>query len=194
MARLGIFGGSFNPVHNGHLVMAQEAREFAGLDRMLWIPAQHPPHKKEPLALSVSLRRELLGLALADFPGHELDCRELTRPGPSFSVITAREVQREHPDKSLYFLIGEDSLADLHRWHAIEELCGLVEFLVAPRRGAGEVASDLLAIPNFRVRRVPGTPISISATLVRSRMRAGKSLRGYVPLPVEQRLRADTHG
>jgi nicotinate-nucleotide adenylyltransferase len=194
MARLGIFGGSFNPVHNGHLVMAQEALEFAGLDRMLWIPAQHPPHKKEPLALPASLRRELLELALANFPGHTLDCRELTRPGPSFSVITAREVQREYPDHRLHFLIGEDSLADLHRWHAIEELCGLVEFLVAPRAGAGEVAADLLANPNFRVRRVPGTPIAISATLVRSRMRAGKSLRGYVPLPVEQRLRSDANG
>jgi len=188
MARVGLFGGTFNPVHNGHLVLAQEAMQHARLDELLFVPNATPSHKRTAALLPASLRLELLRLAIAGIAGASIDEQELLRGGVSYSIDTVRELNAKRPDADLHFIIGSDSLAELHRWKDAEELLQRTAFIVHPRSGFSGPWPVLERFPEARVHFLQGPIVDISSTLVRERLARGQSLAGYVPESVAARL------
>ena len=193
MARIGIFGGSFDPVHNGHVVVALEMIEGARLDRLIVVPAWQAPHKTRGPVLEGGRRLELLQLAFAGLERVQIDDLELRRQAVSYTVETLRTLHARHPGDELGFVIGADSLPDLPGWRDAAELGRLATFLVAVRPGseATSVLSATWRVPGFRLEQVPTTPIGISSTQVRSRRARGLPLAGFVPDPVAARLMAE---
>ncbi len=189
MARIGLFGGTFNPVHNGHLVLAQEAMQQASLDELLFIPNATPSHKRSAELLPATLRVELLQLAIAGVPGFSIDEQEIRRGGVSYSIDTLRALAKERPQDEFLFLIGTDSLAELHRWKDAGELLQRTSFLVHPRTGFTGPWPVLDLFSGAHVQFMLGTVVDISSTMVRERFARGQSLRGYVPESVEDRLK-----
>ncbi len=180
--RLALYGGSFDPVHHGHLVLARDALEELQLDRLVFIPANISPHKLAAQPAPAALRRDMLAAAIADEPGFALDDSELSYAGPSYTIDTVERVRAAHPDAELFYLIGADNVRDLHTWRRIEDLRRLVEFVVF---GRGDKAGQ--AAPEFRTlsRR-----IDISATEIRRRVARGESIRYLVPEPVRSIITA----
>jgi nicotinate-nucleotide adenylyltransferase len=175
--RLGLFGGSFDPVHVGHLLVAQAACEELQLLRLFFIPAAQSPFKPESRPAPARERLRFLRLALAGFCHYEIDDQEIDRGGTSFTIDTVHDYRRRFPQAELFYLIGADHLALLPKWRAAEELAGLLEFVVIPR--PGEKAAALPA--PFRVRTLTGFPLGVSSSQIRARVRAGLSIRGLVP-------------
>ncbi len=176
MKKIGIFGGSFDPVHHGHLILAREARETLPLDTLLFMPAAQSPHKTERVPASAELRWEMLSAALAGEPGLAASRLELERPPPSYSVETVEQLHAEMPEAELFFLVGEDNLPALPSWQRFDDLRRLVQFVVLDRTGL-EVEYDYPA-----VRR----KIDISASAIRKRVASGQSIRYLVPDAVAQ--------
>jgi nicotinate-nucleotide adenylyltransferase len=173
--RIALYGGSFDPVHHGHLLLARDALEELTLDRVIFIPAALSPHKLATTPAPAGARREMLAAALADEPGFDLDDSELQQPGPSFAIDTVERLHAAHPGGQLYYLIGADNIRELHTWRRIDDLRRLVEFVVF---GRGEVAA---AGNSFRIL---GRRLDISATEIRRRVARGESIRYLVPEPV----------
>lgn len=171
--RIALYGGTFDPIHHGHLILAREALETLGLDRVVFIPAGLSPHKLDTLSAPTEVRREMVARAIEGEPQFVLDDWELKQEGPSFTVDTVERYKAEFPEASLYYLIGADNVAKLHTWRRIEDLRRLTEFVVLGRyvEGVGEMTG-------FRVlsRRV-----DISATDIRRRVARGASIRYLVP-------------
>ncbi|MEI6070762.1 MAG: nicotinate-nucleotide adenylyltransferase [Verrucomicrobiae bacterium] len=171
LRKLGLYGGSFDPIHNGHLILAREALENLGLDRVVFIPAKISPHKLLHPPAPPELRCEMVAAAVAGEPGFGWSDCEILREGPSFAVDTVREMRALHPGAEIFYLIGGDNLAALHTWNGIGTLRGLATFVVLSR---GEGFAD----HGFPVisRRV-----DISSTDIRNRVASGKSVRYLVP-------------
>lgn len=169
--KLGLFGGSFDPIHHGHLILAREALESLGLDRVIFIPSGISPHKLARPPAPADLRCKMVEAAVRDEPGLDWDDCEIRRPGPSFAIDTAREMTARHPGADLYFFIGEDNLASLHTWKDIETLRTLVHFVILSR-GRGTPDQGLPVISR---------PIDISSTEIRHRIASGLSVRYLVP-------------
>ena len=169
--RLGILGGSFDPIHHGHLIVAQLAREALGLDRVLLMVSGTQP-LKERHGVGAVHRLRMSERASEGIPGIEVDGREWGRGGTSYTVDTLRELTQEHPGAELVLLLGSDAAAQLPRWREVEEVLRLARLVVFRRAGA--------AVPEgFEEIAVPA--IEISSTAVRARAAAGLSLRGWVP-------------
>jgi nicotinate-nucleotide adenylyltransferase len=181
LKRIGIFGGSFDPIHHGHLILAREALETLPLDTVLFIPAAQSPHKPESAPTPPTLRWEMLHLAIEGEPAFAASRIELDRPPPSYSVETVEQLQAETSDAEFYFLLGEDNLPQFHTWHRWEDLCRLVQVVVLDRSGE-DVPYDYPA-----VRR----KIDISATAIRKRVARGQSIRYLVPEAVERIIRRE---
>ncbi len=176
MKNIGIFGGSFDPVHNGHLILAREALETLGLDQILFIPAAQSPHKTGLAPAPAGARWEMLTAAIEGEDYFAASRIELDRPPPSYSVETIEKLRADLPDAQLFFLVGEDNLPQLPTWHRFADLQRLVEIVVLDRSG-----SDLTC--GYRiVRRL----IDISATTIRKRVASGQSVRYLVPEAVER--------
>jgi nicotinate-nucleotide adenylyltransferase len=169
--KIGLYGGSFDPIHHGHLILAREAREQLGLDRVLFIPAAISPHKLTTVPTPAEARYEMLQAALADEPGFEVEDCDLRRTGPSFAIETVRELCARWPEAQFFYLIGHDNVAKLDTWHSCADLCREVQFVVF---GRGEHDAPH-AFPTI-VRRV-----DISATEIRARVAQGQSIRYLVP-------------
>ena len=191
MPKIGIFGGSFDPVHFGHLRLAEEARERLDLERVLFVPNHISPFKLSREVTPGEIRAEMLRLAVADNPYFVVDDREIRRPGPSFTVNTLRELQRENPNAEMYFLTGTDAVKGLPGWNEPEALLELAYFVAAARPGVRD--RDVLdALPDAWERRVlflPMPELDISATDIRLRTREGRSVRYLTPPAVEQFVR-----
>lgn len=190
--RLGIFGGSFDPVHYGHLRLAEEAREQAKLDSVVFIPTQVSPFKVGRTQISGELRLEMLRRATEDNPAFQVSGREIKRPGPSYTVDTLRELEREHPDTERFFITGTDALRDLPKWREPEEVIRLTRFLVSVRPGVNKV-EVLTALPDAweeRVTFIEMPELDISSTYLRERLKIGYSVRYLVPRPVEEYILA----
>src|SRR4051794_10715950 len=172
--RLALYGGTFDPIHHGHLILARDAMELMSLDRVVFLPAAISPHKLGCRPSRPETRVEMVRAAIAGEPGFVLDEREIHRAGPSYTVDTVREIREEHPDAHLVYLIGQDNVAKLHTWHRFEEIAQSVEFAVFGRSEGQQhhPFSQLL-------RRV-----DISATEIRERVARGASIRYFVPEPV----------
>jgi len=183
--KLGLFGGSFDPVHLGHLLVAQAAREEAGLDRVYFIPAAQSPFKPGSAPAPAAQRLRLLRLALAAASHTEIDDQEIRRGGISYSVDTVRGYAEKFPGATLFYLIGADQTSQLHLWREAAELARLTEFLIVPR--PGEPAP---ALPrDFRGRALRGWPLGVSSSEIRGRVKAGASITHLVPAAVEEAIR-----
>jgi len=186
MQRIGLFGGSFDPVHLGHLLVAQAAREELDLTRLFLIPAAQSPFKPENKPTPASERLRLLRLALAGKDWCEVDEQEVKRGGVSYTIDTARDYTRRFPQAQLFYLIGEDHVAQLPKWREAEELAQLLEFVVIPRPGGRESAPAFPA--PFRGRKLIGFPLGLSSSQIRARVKAGLPICHLVPVEVAEAI------
>lgn len=188
MKKYGIFGGSFNPIHYGHLMICEYIKEEMGLDKVIFIPTGNPPHKE--LELSAKDRYEMVRLAISPNPDFEISDIETTRVEKSYTVDTIRELKKIYKEEKLYFLIGLDSLFQLKTWMKIGDLSQEIEFVVALRPGyldREEVNKEIDFLrENFGTKiNLIKTPLyEISSTDLRDRIREGKSLRYLIPKKV----------
>lgn len=184
-----LYGGSFNPIHNGHLIIARAATEQLGVERTILIPSAAPPHKANSDLASPEDRLEMVRLAIAGEPGFEVSDIELHRQGPSYTILTIEAYRRElGSDVQLYWLIGGDTLPELGTWYRVGELVDLCRIVTASRPGfeAPDLSPLLTVLTPAQIERLRGgmikTPlVDISATQVRQRVREGPSLSGLVP-------------
>ncbi len=191
--RIGILGGTFDPVHYGHLVIAEQAREALGLDRVLFVPAAQPPHK---LGLSITAaadRAAMVALAIADNPAFDLCRTELDRPGPSYTVDTlaalAAEAARQGVARELFFILSSEAVAELPSWRDPDGILALCRLAVVPRPGY-PMPDPAWLESHFpgradRIVAVDTLPLAHSASHVRRRAAAGRSIRYLVPPAVE---------
>lgn len=190
--RLGIFGGTFDPVHYGHLLLAEQCREQLGLDEVWFLPAATSPFKQGQRTTSAEHRVAMLELAVAGHPAFRVSELELRRGGTSYTVDTLAELQAQHADHELFLLIGADSLTDLPHWR---EPARILELATVAAVNRGRSAADLEAIvPQLpaaagRVSLVQMPAVDISATDLRGRAAAGRSIRYLTPRPVEEYIR-----
>jgi len=188
--RVGILGGSFDPVHLGHLILAETCKERCGLDDVRFVPAALPPHKTDRELAPAKARAEMLEFALAGVPYFTVDRMEIHREGTSFTVDTLQELTAAHPDWELFLLIGADSLHDLPTWREPQRILELAR-VVAVNRGSAplpdlESLEDKLgaaALDRIQTVTMPG--IELAATDIRHRVRSGHSIRFLVPRAVE---------
>ena len=184
--RIGIYGGTFDPVHLAHLVLAEQCREQSGLDEVWFLPAARPPHKVGVTISDARHRVAMLEFAISGHPQFRVNPLELERSGPSYTVETLRELTRREPDVEWSLLMGGDSLRDFPTWREPDEIVALAR-IVAVNRGT----EDLPGCAEFRARfgerldvvQMPG--LEISASDIRARVAAGRSIRFLVPRAVE---------
>jgi nicotinate-nucleotide adenylyltransferase len=176
--KLGVLGGTFDPIHIAHLLLAEQAREQLYLDRVLFIPAGDPWRKASRRVAPAVHRLAMTRLAVAGNPGFVVDDCEVTREGPTYTADTLRELHERYPRDQLYLLLGEDALADLPFWHEPASLAENATIVVAPR--GGFVLPELPFDPESVVR-ITMPFLDVSSTDLRSRARHGKSLRYLVP-------------
>lgn len=189
--RIGVFGGTFDPPHVGHLLVVGDAAEQLKLDRVLWVPAQTQPLKTgETLAAPADARRRMVEYTIAGDPRFVLETSELDRGGLSFTVDTLAELRKKHPSAGLYLLVGADAWRTFGSWREPERIAQLANVVVlqrdepveSPAGGSRNLEFDSIVTPIvLRSRRV-----DVSATEIRERVRAGKSIRGYVTEGVER--------
>jgi len=190
--RLGLFGGTFDPIHLGHLILAEQCRESCGLDRVWFVVAGEPPHKPGGRT-AVAHRLEMARLAVAGHSAFAVSEIETRRPGPHYSVETLESVRQDSPGEELFFLIGADSLADLISWREPARIAQLATIVVVNRPGMEEV--DPPSLPDFgpgshRLLSVTIPPIGIASTDLRRRLAEGRSIRYQVPRGVEAYIEA----
>lgn len=181
MTRIGVFGGSFNPVHWGHLHVALLAREAAGLDRVLFVPAYTPPHKEANDLAPAADRWAMLETALRTEPHTELCNLELTPGGPRYTVDTLDRLKAENPDGELSFILGMDSLAELSTWKDPERLVNTYRVIAVNRPGG---VTPPPGTGGTGVLLVTGNPFAISSSEIRRRVAKGRSIRHLVPAGV----------
>ncbi len=169
--RIGLFGGTFDPIHHGHLIMARDVMELDQLDEVIFIPCSQSPLKQTRTQASDEERLTLLKLALCEEPGFSLSDWEIRRSGISYTIDTVIHFQNQYPSRDFFWLVGEDQAVSLDRWHRIEELRKLITFRFMHREGS---ESHLTL----------GRRLDISSTEIRRRVAAGLSIRYLVPEPV----------
>jgi len=184
--KLGIFGGSFDPVHLGHLLVAQAAIEELGLDRLFFIPTAQSPFKPDSQPAPASVRLQLLRLALAGRTDCEIDDQEIRRGGISYTVDTLRDYAKRFPGAKLFYLIGTDHVAKLNEWREPNELAKLADFVAIPRPGEAPVNFP----QPFHGRLLKGFPQAISSQEIRARVKAGSTIENLVPPFVAEAIRA----
>jgi len=196
---IGLFGGTFDPIHNGHLRTAFELWQSLRLAQVRFLPTGSPPHRDAPLA-PAELRLEMVRAAVVGQPGFAVDDREIRRTGVSYSVDTLTELRREHPQRSLCLLLGMDAFLGMPTWHRWREIFGLAHVVVAPRPGwkapiTGPLGEEMVDRGTGSVRELHGasagrihvhavTQLEIASTDLRALILAGRDLRYLVPEPV----------
>jgi nicotinate-nucleotide adenylyltransferase len=175
--RLGLYGGAFNPVHLGHLLVAEAAVEELGLDKLVFIPASRSPFKQNDETAPDGLRLRLLRLALAGRPRYEVDEREIRRGGVSYTIETVRSYAKQYPSVHLFYLVGADNVPKLNEWRDADELANLLEFAAVPRPGQ---APPSFPKP-FRGTMLKGFPLEISSREIRARLKARLPIQYLVP-------------
>ncbi len=179
--KIGIIGGTFNPIHYGHLFIASQARESFNLDKVIFVPCSQPPHKGEMNLADAERRLRMTELAIESNPDFVVSSIELKRGGKSYSVETVAEFQKKYGEETeIYFIIGMDSFRELSTWKDIDELLKKCQFIVAPRPGwDGEEGTE----SGFHFMEIPG--FEISSADIRDRVRGGCSIKYLLPEVVE---------
>lgn len=172
--KIGLYGGSFDPIHNGHLILARDALERLALDRVIFLPARISPHKLDRPPAPAEARVRLLAAAIADEPAFTMDDCEIQRDGPSFAIDTVNMLRARHPGAQFYYFLGDDNLPELETWKDIALLRELVGFVALSRTGT-PFLSEFSSITRH---------IEISSTELRNRIARGLSVRYMVPEPV----------
>jgi nicotinate-nucleotide adenylyltransferase len=205
MKKIGLFGGTFNPIHLGHLRAAEEIGDFFSLDRVIFIPSSYPPHKRKEGILAANLRTEMVRLAVSDNPRFATSGVELDRPGKSYSLETIEHFRNQfEPGTQLYFIVGLDAFREIHTWKEYASLFELCHFVVMTRPGFEknfspehlpvELADDFCYDTQkggyahksgFFVYPTEITGLDISSTRIREFLRKGNSIRYLVPPAVE---------
>ena len=203
--RLGLFGGTFNPIHHGHLRAAVEVKEAFDLEKIVMIPAAVPPHKQMAGIASASDRLRMVQAATANVPFLEASDMELARPGPSYSVDTLRTFRDQYPAPSvIFFILGTDAFAEISTWKSYRDLFALADFIIMERKGVEarslgafiheQISGDYALDREFRcfrhpqwhtIHRLAVTCLDISATAIRKKIKMGRSIRFLVPDEVE---------
>jgi nicotinate-nucleotide adenylyltransferase len=199
--RLGVFGGSFDPVHYGHLLLAECCREQCRLDRVWFVPAGIPPHKRDEELSPGEVRAEMLELAIAGNEHFAVSRYEIDRDGVSYTVDTLRDFHEREPEAELFLLVGADMLHDLPGWHDAAEICRLAVPVGVRRPGEPEPDCGCLGsiasperIALCRRHQVEMPEIGISSTEIRRRLSAGQSIRYWTPRAVEKYLEVRSRG
>jgi nicotinate-nucleotide adenylyltransferase len=201
--RIGVFGGSFDPVHFGHLIAAECAREQARLDRVVFVPAAAPPHKPGRILAEGRHRLEMLALAIGGHDAFSVSALELDRGGTSYTVDTLTTLATAHPGDALVLLLGPDALAGLPTWREPRRIAALAEIVPVERDALDDLSAamvagglaDLLgpeAVAALLARRVRMPAVGIRATDLRASIAAGQSIRYRTPRAVERYIA--THG
>lgn len=193
---IGLLGGTFDPVHIGHLRSAWEVREQLAIDDFRWLPSGQPPHRRRPVT-AAGRRLDMLRLAVGGLDGFRIDEREMRRPGPSYMVDTLREIRSESGPDPVVLIVGQDSAAGLDSWHRWRELFDLAHLVIMHRPGGRRAASEavrqeleqrwapepgmLRATPAGLALRVEVSQLAVSASRIRALVRAGRSPRFLVP-------------
>jgi nicotinate-nucleotide adenylyltransferase len=190
--RLGILGGTFDPVHYGHLLLAEQTREQCRLDRIWFLPAAVPPHKQNAPLTPGPQRIEMLRLAIAGHEAFEVSTLEIDRGGVSYTLDTLLAVRQQQPDAELFLLMGADSLRDLPTWWEPARICQLATPIVVRRRGAPEPDLSVLAslVSGDRLAEIRRCQVEVpvgefSSTAIRQAVLAGRSIRYQTPRAVE---------
>jgi nicotinate-nucleotide adenylyltransferase len=192
--RIGIFGGTFDPVHMGHLILAEQCREQARLDQVWFMPAAHPPHKSGGVT-RFEQRCEMLELATAGHPAFRIERLEKDLPPPSYTAKTLAELHRLHPEDSFYLLMGSDGLPDLPGWYEPRQVIERAGLIVVPRPGVMLWTAERLAtalgvdVGVVQLRFVACPLIEISSREMRRAIADGMSIRYMVPRSVEEYIR-----
>jgi nicotinate-nucleotide adenylyltransferase len=183
-------GGTFDPIHYGHLIIAEHVREACHLDGILFIPAANPPHKQEALVTSIAHRYAMTQLATDHNPYFAVSKIEMERQGPSYTIDTIRELKKRDADTEYYFITGADELQDLPGWHESQQLLHICHFIAAARQGC---TPDLERIyrcfdeaAGAHIHLVDTPELEISSTDIRKRLREGRSIRYLVPEAVAE--------
>ncbi|MER2190165.1 MAG: nicotinate-nucleotide adenylyltransferase [Solibacillus sp.] len=184
MKKVGIFGGTFNPPHIGHLIMANEAYEALGLDEVRFMPNAKAPHKAVAEEVTNAQRLRLVELAVATSPQFTVERFEMTRGGVSYTVDTMRELIAREPDTKFYFIIGGDMIDSLHTWYRIDELMSLVQFVGVRRPGTK-------AETTYPVQMIEAPEINLSSTFIRQRLQHGGTLQFLLEPAVEAYIRKE---
>jgi nicotinate-nucleotide adenylyltransferase len=191
--KIGLFGGTFDPIHSGHLILAEQAREAFHLNKVLFIPSAAPPHKSPKEITSASSRLKMIETAIQGNPFFEVSTVELERATPSYSIDTVKELGRKYPNDSLFFIIGTDSLFEMHTWYKVNELIQLCEFIYVYRPGfsvqdkrSNELQLEPEAFKVLTRHCVKMASIDISSTDIRLRVAQGRSIRYLVPESVRE--------
>jgi nicotinate-nucleotide adenylyltransferase len=190
--RIGVLGGTFDPVHNGHLHIAGALGTALNLDRVLWVPAGRPPHKSDLIVSNNRDRLAMLDLALAGSATDEISTIDIDRSGPSYTADTLDILAEDFPSAQLFFLMGEDSLRDLPTWRDPQRILRVAELAVAGRLGVETDFESLeILVPGVRkrVHVVPTEEFAISSSDIRRRVRENQSIRGLVPAIIEAYIR-----
>jgi nicotinate-nucleotide adenylyltransferase len=181
LKKIGIYGGTFDPIHHAHLILARDALERLGLDEVIFVPAAISPLKKTAPVASGELRLAMLRAAIKGEPKFVVDDCELRRPPPSYTIDTIEKVRQGNRRTAIYCLIGEDNVQTLTKWHRFDELEKMVRFVVLDRTGQPPTSSY----------PVIDRKIDISATEIRMRVASGRSIRYLVPPAVEEIIRRE---
>lgn len=184
MKKIGIMGGTFNPPHVGHLLMANEVLQALDLDEVRFMPNAIPPHKEEPNGATGEQRLHMTALAIEDHAKFKLEPYEIQQGGTSYSFETLQVLKEREPDCDFYFIIGGDMVDSLHTWYRIEDLLKLVHFVGVNRPGS-EGKSELPVI------HVAAPTIDVSSTLLRRRLKNNQSVRYLLPQKVEHYIREE---
>ena len=184
----GLFGGTFDPPHIGHLILAAEAGAQLDLDRLLWILTPDPPHKQGQLITPLEHREAMVKLAIRDNPRFEFSPVEIDRPGPQFAVDTVKIIAEKNPGTELVYIIGGDSLRDLPTWHRPADLVGMLDSVGVLRRPGDSIDLPALEkiIPGLtaKVRFLEAPLLDIAAHEIRQRVADGRPFRYFLPAPV----------
>jgi len=186
--RIGLFGGTFDPPHLGHLILASEAQSQLELDRLLWTLTPEPPHKQDQPITPIEHRLAMVSLAIADNPSFELSRAELDRPGPHYTLDTIKIIAEENPEAQIVPVIGGDSLNDLPTWHHPKELlyaCHWVGVMRRPGEAANlEALEHELPGISSKIHYVDAPLLEIASREIRQRVAAGRPFRYYLPRSV----------
>ena len=193
-AGLALFGGSFNPIHVGHLIVGRAILEHVGLARLVFIPSANPPHKRGLELADAADRLEMVRLAIAGEPGFELSDVEIRRSGPSYTILTVEGYRRSlSAEAAIYWIIGGDTLGELHTWYRVAELVDMCRIVTAVRPGFAEPDLSHLRgqLSPSQIKRLcedvlPTPPIDVSASDIRRRIQEGRSIRYLVPERVRE--------
>lgn len=186
--KLGLFGGTFNPVHYGHLINAQTVKDSFSLGKILFIPSKYPVHKELEGDISSEDRFNMVSLAIEDNPYFDVSRLEIDREDDSYFIITVRQLPELYPGDEFFLIIGLDAFNEVHKWKDYKEILEKVSVIVMRRPGFGKI-DDTIINQARRVDFIDNPVIEISSSMIRENVRKGRSIKYLVPAKVEQYIK-----